>query len=358
VRCLVFSGITYVTDAISSWQSAKGSCCLPHGGSPSAPPPSGSSCPSKWYWSSKESCCVPSVPTEPTTPTCPSYSSPWNSKEQCCKPPAPSSSAKIVVTTSKVTVPTTSYKPPSPTTSPAPPTTSSVSECSGNEFLCVTSSTTVFDSVDTVFRWNALKGKCCVPHGGQPSPPSPPSGSSCPSSWYWHSGQSCCVPNHPSPPTPTCPPNSWWGNQCCNHNPAPPKPSGHYKRSLKKRSAGLCPVGLQACPIGGFMGLTADYECIDTNLELQSCGGCSSVESQFDCTAIEGSWNVGCEQGSCKGTCLRRHAVDACKLTGSGSVLLRSRLQARAQRRFLCQALVSKRRTYPEICPPLDYPDK
>ncbi|KAI0033170.1 hypothetical protein K488DRAFT_34336, partial [Vararia minispora EC-137] len=42
------------------------------------------------------------------------------------------------------------------------------------------------------------------------------------------------------------------------------------------------------------------FECVDTQHELQSCGGCASVRSQYDCTTIEGSWNVGCENGACK----------------------------------------------------------
>jgi len=141
---------------------------------------------------------------------------------------------------------------------------------------------------------------CCLPHGGSPSPPSPPKGNDCPSGgWYWHDEQKCCVPSHPSPPPPTCN-NSWSWDQnesCCK--PPAPKPSGHSwgKRSSKSRSLSLCPTGTDACPVGGLTG--GDYECIDTTVELESCGGCASIGEGQDCSAIPGAWNVGCEQGRC-----------------------------------------------------------
>ena len=156
-------------------------------------------------------------------------------------------------------------------------------------------------SCSLIHRWWGLKGQCCIPHGGHPNPPSPPPGSSCPPTWWWHHDQGCCVPNKPSPPTPTCPPGNNWKDQCCK--PSGPQPSGHYsKRHKKKRTATLCPAGLEACAVKGIFGLSSDYECVDTAQDVQSCGGCSSTNSDFDCTAIEGSWNVGCESGACKGT--------------------------------------------------------
>ncbi|KIY52742.1 hypothetical protein FISHEDRAFT_8917, partial [Fistulina hepatica ATCC 64428] len=33
--------------------------------------------------------------------------------------------------------------------------------------------------------------------------------------------------------------------------------------------------------------------------DLESCGGCLSTGRGQDCSAIEGAWNVACEQGSC-----------------------------------------------------------
>ncbi|KZV77714.1 hypothetical protein PENSPDRAFT_679253 [Peniophora sp. CONT] len=237
-----------------SWLGLKGECCLPHGGKPNPPsPPAGSSCPSTWWWHSGQGCCVPSKPSPPQ-PSCPSGHS-WSS--WWCTPNGGT--------------PTTSSKPPS-----------STGTCGDNEF-----------------SWWGLKGQCCLPHGGKPNPPSPPSGSSCPPTWWWHHDQGCCVPTLPSPPTPTCPSGNSWKDQCCK--PSGPQPSGHYvKRHKKKRTATLCPAGLDACAVKNAFGLSSDYECVDTAQDVQSCGGCSSVNSDFDCTAIEGSWNVGCEKGACR----------------------------------------------------------
>ena len=161
---------------------------------------------------------------------------------------------------------------------------------------------------------------CCLPHGGPPNPPKPPSGNQCPpSGWNWHTGKGCCVPNHPPTqmPPPQCPKGWDWNSNDLKCYPTPPtttpppsKPSntpgkpghGYYKRHAKSRSVNLCPSGLQACAIKGLSGLTGDYECVDTATELTSCGGCASTGAGQDCTAIEGAWNVGCDQGACKGT--------------------------------------------------------
>ncbi|GAA5979006.1 hypothetical protein JCM10908_002769 [Rhodotorula pacifica] len=58
----------------------------------------------------------------------------------------------------------------------------------------------------------------------------------------------------------------------------------------------LCPSGETACPIFPRMGT---YECIDTHIELQSCGGCASKGQGEDCTAIKGAQGVTCESGKC-----------------------------------------------------------
>ncbi|GAA5860417.1 hypothetical protein JCM3774_000412 [Rhodotorula dairenensis] len=58
----------------------------------------------------------------------------------------------------------------------------------------------------------------------------------------------------------------------------------------------LCPSGETACPIFPRMGT---YECIDTQIELQSCGGCASKGQGEDCTAIKGAQGVTCQSGKC-----------------------------------------------------------
>ncbi|THV04938.1 hypothetical protein K435DRAFT_148722 [Dendrothele bispora CBS 962.96] len=141
---------------------------------------------------------------------------------------------------------------------------------------------------------------CCLPHGGPPSPPTPPRGNDCPpSGYYWGQSQGCCVPNHP-PPTNSPPPQcrSGWEWYSSLHM-CLPGGSGHWKRHQKSRSQALCPTGLDACPISGLKG-SSDYECLDTSTELESCGGCASTGEGQDCTAIKGAWNVGCDKGRCK----------------------------------------------------------
>ncbi|KAJ7492607.1 protein priA [Mycena latifolia] len=159
--------------------------------------------------------------------------------------------------------------------------------------------------------WYEAKG-CCLPTGGPPSPPAPPKGHDCPpSSHYWNTEQGCCSPRNPPPPSsppPQCRAGwSWYSSlhMCLPDTPTPPSPppahpSGGYgwKRSAHKaRSVPLCPTGLDACPISGLS--ATDFECIDTTVELESCGGCASLGQGQDCTAIKGAWNVGCEQGRC-----------------------------------------------------------
>ncbi|KAJ6610899.1 hypothetical protein B0H10DRAFT_2058505 [Mycena sp. CBHHK59/15] len=152
---------------------------------------------------------------------------------------------------------------------------------------------------------------CCLPNGGPPKAPTPPTGHDCPpSSHYWSTNQGCCVPRSPSQPNhppPQCKDGWTWypGLHMCLQNPTPPstppsKPSGGHgwkRNAAHKRSAPLCPSGLDACPISGLN--ANDFECIDTTVELESCGGCASLGQGQDCTAIKGAWNVGCEQGRC-----------------------------------------------------------
>jgi len=167
------------------------------------------------------------------------------------------------------------------------------------------------------FLWTKAKSECCLPHGGPPSTPAtPPKGSSCPGSWYWHQNQGCCVPDHPNPPaTPTCDKGSWdHGSQCC-HEPQPtssqpaPQPTkgwgNHNKRTNNKKRAALggrgtlsCAAGSEACRVGGVK--TATFECVDPKTDVNACGGCVSSGQGQDCTAIPNSWNVGCAVGICQ----------------------------------------------------------
>ncbi|WVW81151.1 hypothetical protein I302_103142 [Kwoniella bestiolae CBS 10118] len=74
----------------------------------------------------------------------------------------------------------------------------------------------------------------------------------------------------------------------------------------RKRSIpAYCPKGLTACQVGGANGA---YECIDTNSELEACGGClygtlgsTNTTVGQDCTTIPAVLGgVTCENGQCR----------------------------------------------------------
>jgi len=153
---------------------------------------------------------------------------------------------------------------------------------------------------------------CCLPLGGPPSHPEPPPEKNCPpAGWSWSKEHSCCVPHQPLPPShapPQCPKEWDWfpATFCCQKSPRYllPRPSGGGSDHDRKRASHMshfefCPMDLTACPITSASGPSGDFECLDTNNELESCGGCASIGQGQDCAAIKGAWNVGCEQGTC-----------------------------------------------------------
>lgn len=181
----------------------------------------------------------------------------------------------------------------------------------------------------------------CLPDGGTPNPSKPPPDTDCPSKWSWLPVKGCCAPHSPpeNQPPPQCANNWKWnsGSLCCKPPPTPPattKPpapsrtpgknnhgddddddddnhghgngngGGHghkrlvvEKRQNRSRNFTPCPKGLSACPVVSLMG--GDYECVDTLLDLDHCGGCSTLGEGENCNAIPGVWNVGCEQSTC-----------------------------------------------------------
>jgi len=215
--------------------------------------------------------------------------------------------------------------------------------CGKNEFWYFISGFSLLVVDRFVFlRWNTKD--CCLTNGGPLSPPTPPQDTKCPpTTHYWHSGQGCCVPRKPpiydSPP-PQCPNNWEWNpktNQCkpCATPPSPPshqpspKPGypNRHKKQKHKRELGSrffrCPSGMEACPVQGLTGNSSDKElqCVDTLTELESCGGCTSLGNGQDCTSIEGAWNVGCEQGTCRGMLLLFY-----RFRGTTDTLLQTKL--------------------------------
>ncbi|EAU83478.1 hypothetical protein CC1G_04734 [Coprinopsis cinerea okayama7 len=90
--------------------------------------------------------------------------------------------------------------------------------------------------------------------------------------------------------------------KCGLHKACPSK--GYHKRELTAENA-KCPTGFTAC---GILGRHAgSWECVDTQRDLESCGGCMvSLNNDLnnrdgqDCTAIQGVDDVACVQGQCK----------------------------------------------------------
>jgi len=113
----------------------------------------------------------------------------------------------------------------------------------------------------------------------------------------------------PSPPTfPTdciCPPPSIVCNGVCGKFGSV-CPSAKPKRELEARSSGHCSHGFTACGVDSWSGMrdSEAWECVDTESDIESCGGCAIPLNPFaprgtDCTTIPGVSDVSCHSGSC-----------------------------------------------------------
>jgi len=89
-----------------------------------------------------------------------------------------------------------------------------------------------------------------------------------------------------------------WNWPCPSGWKPPPNPSQWYRRERRTvDTPNLCPPTEIACPISAN---TTGHECIDTQTEITSCGGCESLNEGENCLAIEGADEVGCESGHCR----------------------------------------------------------
>ncbi|EKM49722.1 uncharacterized protein PHACADRAFT_106717 [Phanerochaete carnosa HHB-10118-sp] len=101
------------------------------------------------------------------------------------------------------------------------------------------------------------------------------------------------------------------GDKCPRTGGSSPS-SGAYKRSPPQRKQTLkCPSGHKKCPVYGMIygaGYTRSYECVDTQNDLESCGGCvdgdswngePSAAGGRDCSAIPNVDSVRCAKGQC-----------------------------------------------------------
>ena len=221
---------------------------------------------------------------------------------------------------------------------------------------------------DSRFRWEAKN--ICLPNGGPNNPSNPPHNTDCPFHWSWHSGKGCCAPHQPpnTLPPPQCDKGWRWSpaTLCCNPPPTPPtttKPpapsktpdcdddkdgrgdhdgrnnnGNHHKRintqkrDLRSRNLAPCPKGRSACPVTSLIG--GDYECVDTLVDLDNCGGCATLGEGQNCNVIPGVWNVGCEQSACKSKSFH-HPRPWVNLTAPDSLYLRGRLHSFRGRKVL-----------------------
>ncbi|KAK8866080.1 hypothetical protein IAR55_001231 [Kwoniella newhampshirensis] len=67
-----------------------------------------------------------------------------------------------------------------------------------------------------------------------------------------------------------------------------------------------CPSGMMACPITSMTnapllsaGSHIPFECVSPEEDLYSCGGCATLGTGTDCTAISGVSSVSCSAGIC-----------------------------------------------------------
>lgn len=88
-----------------------------------------------------------------------------------------------------------------------------------------------------------------------------------------------------------------WSTPTNNNGPTPSGGySGGYSRRYRKREESICPANETACPISDN---SENHECLDTQSELSSCGGCVTLNDGENCLIIPGAQGVGCLQGKC-----------------------------------------------------------
>ncbi|KAJ9097730.1 hypothetical protein QFC21_004768 [Naganishia friedmannii] len=94
--------------------------------------------------------------------------------------------------------------------------------------------------------------------------------------------------------------------------------SGIPSRRDLKNTPNLCPPGLEACYLDNLASLakgrSVSWECMDTQKDIESCGGCqfpvSGGEQGEDCTTMVGVNSVACVDGACEAlSCARGYKL-------------------------------------------------
>ncbi|KAF8328551.1 uncharacterized protein EI90DRAFT_3064556 [Cantharellus anzutake] len=100
-----------------------------------------------------------------------------------------------------------------------------------------------------------------------------------------------------------CPSDKYECNGRCQ-TAACPNPSAHSRRRAVQLALARCPTGYEKCGVYGRGRNTRGYECIDTRVNLESCGGCTSslpglTPTGRDCSAIANASSVRCVSSKC-----------------------------------------------------------
>lgn len=118
-----------------------------------------------------------------------------------------------------------------------------------------------------------------------------------------NSGYCCAIGSSLGPDGKTCVAptgKTWHRRQIGNQISLAPKTAVPSYGLESNKNGALCPSGFAACPIPGRPASESDYECIDALTDITSCGGCASLSTGQDCTAIPGARFMGCEMGMCE----------------------------------------------------------
>jgi len=95
-----------------------------------------------------------------------------------------------------------------------------------------------------------------------------------------------------------------------------------------------CPRDMTACAIPDSLQWTGkNFECIDINVDLESCGACSfplpGRPTGQDCTAIPHAASVACNAGQCRvDSCVRGYTVSSDStgcVSAEGEVVIEAR---------------------------------
>ncbi|WWC66267.1 uncharacterized protein I206_100168 [Kwoniella pini CBS 10737] len=142
-------------------------------------------------------------------------------------------------------------------------------------------------------------------------------------------GTTCCLPNSTLDSNgqckliPNCSSTEILCNNQCYSKSTYTCPSGLPIQLNSKRSEN-CPIGLSKCSIGSSgSGL---WECIDTQNDIESCGGCMypeptynnplAVSNGIDCTSLKGTNGISCNFGKCK----IQNCLKGFKLNNNGTI--------------------------------------